>query len=798
MMLRFVVRLSLLLILLFAFLIEFVMLRSAPDVPRVEAQAGQRGGAFREVLRYGRGVPQSVHWQPGGDIILVNSISGVWLYTDTLTDLHHFPTLRDARFSPDGRWIIGKESEDEAERTAIYDAASFERVPLPEPLYQTKFSPDSAYLAGLNEHNALIVLDTQTFQPLEMRAADIETFEWSPDSAKLAVLNQAADVLIWTIGGTITTLHKGHQSGYLRWSPDSQHLLMSVRNDIIIWNNLDPSNRVDIPGSWVWEGYQVITLWHSSSAQVLAYFVYDEYTIMNHYDARTGKLKTETLQGYFFDVKFNQDGSLLATSTGLFDPQTFERLADIMSNGIHFSPDGQYIAWSPWFSKEIWITEIASGESVTSLTGAFLEDGMGLSVVWSPDSRKIVSSDASGLIVVWDVTTSSEIARLTAFVGSHQVIYSDDRLVAVSDRIGNVRIWDYKTGAPISTLTGHQAKVSQMVWQPGGHMLATITSGFMSHPYPPDSGVVRVWDTGTGRLTETLEFEVSQGGIALVNSIVWRPDGEFLAYTNSYPHIYTWAANGRRQAYLNDFFDMGVGHPYIHWIPEADVVWSSYYKGMSAWRISTKQLLIRTGWESYKWQAETGRLYITSTIQQQGSSVCSTSVTLYFDPKISFPTITRRSITELTVLSEIDIPIFTCDPIRVWNNGGTHLAITDGKQVQVWDVEMRKPVLSHWYRGVEDFVWSPEDSQLGLRKTGNVVQIIDLATHRLLLTVKNLVGWSPKGAMVVTFENCISTLWAVATGQSLLTVRGNIAAWSADETSFAVLNDGIVTLWARE
>ncbi|MEO8612502.1 MAG: hypothetical protein ABI690_31690, partial [Chloroflexota bacterium] len=53
--------------------------------------AAAQDDTFHQVLSYGRGVPQSVYWQPDGDKILVNAITGAWLYSgDDLSDITHF------------------------------------------------------------------------------------------------------------------------------------------------------------------------------------------------------------------------------------------------------------------------------------------------------------------------------------------------------------------------------------------------------------------------------------------------------------------------------------------------------------------------------------------------------------------------------------------------------------------------------------------------------------------------------------------------------------------------------------
>lgn len=58
-------------------------------------------------IRIGRGVIEYAEWHPGGDYILVSTLTCAWFYTPDLQDFAHFPDVRLAIISPDGRYIIG-------------------------------------------------------------------------------------------------------------------------------------------------------------------------------------------------------------------------------------------------------------------------------------------------------------------------------------------------------------------------------------------------------------------------------------------------------------------------------------------------------------------------------------------------------------------------------------------------------------------------------------------------------------------------------------------------------------------
>ena len=66
--------------------------------------AHQLPNGFHETLRIGRGSVLDVEWHPGGEMLLVNTIIGVWLYTLALEDVAYLERCAARRFQP--RWAL--------------------------------------------------------------------------------------------------------------------------------------------------------------------------------------------------------------------------------------------------------------------------------------------------------------------------------------------------------------------------------------------------------------------------------------------------------------------------------------------------------------------------------------------------------------------------------------------------------------------------------------------------------------------------------------------------------------------
>jgi WD40 repeat protein len=81
-----------------------------------------------------------------------------------------------------------------------------------------------------------------------------------------------------------------------------------------------------------------------------------------------------------------------------------------------------------------------------------------------------------------------------------------------------VTLWDAGTGERLRDLEGHTAQVTSLVWSPDGTWLASGS----------DDGTIILWDADTGSQLQTLGAQADW-----VRNLAWSPDGTRLASANT-------------------------------------------------------------------------------------------------------------------------------------------------------------------------------------------------------------------------------------------------------------------------
>jgi WD40 repeat protein len=153
---------------------------------------------------------------------------------------------------------------------------------------------------------------------------------------------------------------------------------------------------------------------------------------------------------------------------------------------------------------------------------ALLPSGSGkvIGVAFSPDGRTLASANDDGTVGLVDVATRSRRAVLRA--GSHSVISvgwsPDGRILAggtsTTPGAGQVWMWDAGTHRRIRVLVGRGlGDILSLAFSPQGRTLAAAS----------DTGVVELWDVGTGKPRRILPLRVEPLAVA------FSPDGRVLA-----------------------------------------------------------------------------------------------------------------------------------------------------------------------------------------------------------------------------------------------------------------------------
>ena len=189
-----------------------------------------------------------------------------------------------------------------------------------------------------------------------------------------------------------------------------------------------------------------------------------------------------------------------------------------------FSPDSRVLL-SAGDSRVIRAWDVESGTMLRGFSG---HQGEIQDLEFAPDGRTFVSASADNTARVWSLETGEPLRRVHVpgvFIDAAAFTPDGTRLVTTtSSPSERIRLWDLATESTIRTFADHATFVPDLGFVRSGHL---VTAG--------DDSAVRVWDVDTGELVRTLNG-ASQGiaGMAVAPDsrtvIVGGGDGRVMAW----------------------------------------------------------------------------------------------------------------------------------------------------------------------------------------------------------------------------------------------------------------------------
>lgn len=180
------------------------------------------------------------------------------------------------------------------------------------------------------------------------------------------------------------------------------------------------------------------------------------------------------------------------------------------------------------------VLEIETGNEIAAIE---TKDWRLTPVAFLDSNRLLATTGNKGGVsdraVFWELETGRPVVDCAVDSWRGAFVSDGSRYAArTSDR--RVSVWDTASGSLLITTGRHPDEIRAIAFSPDVRMLATAGDG-AQHP-PRSNGVIKVWETATGRELATIGDD-SSGSIT---SLAFSPDGTELASGNQDGHIRFW------------------------------------------------------------------------------------------------------------------------------------------------------------------------------------------------------------------------------------------------------------------
>lgn len=235
-----------------------------------------------------------------------------------------------------------------------------------------------------------------------------------------------------------------------------------------------------------------------------------------------------------------------------------------------FSPDGQYFAVGT--SIGLWLYELPALSPIALWD---TERGMTDGVIFSPDSRRIVTSTFAEDVKIWDIQSGTCIAQMPKLDNRAicQPVFSQDgqHLVAANYGVKNrkIHVWCPYTGTKVKeTEIEHSYDVYPLCFSPDLSLLAGKNSDESSSNKGMNIGdgdSIVIWQVESGEQIANIT-----GYSDRVRKFCFSPCGRFLAAGSRHGTIHVWdVTSGRLEMTHSEY---GESDMYPYFLPKGELI----------------------------------------------------------------------------------------------------------------------------------------------------------------------------------------------------------------------------------
>jgi WD40 repeat protein len=533
----------------------------------------------------------------------------------------HTEAISNASFSPDGEYVLTASYEDKTARVWDKSGKQLTVIKHPEILNSASFSPDSKRIITVSSNPTEIspdgkkiirksnityasVWDLSGNLLMKLEHQDVVNFaRFSPNGKYILTASNDKTARIWDASGKLLLTLTGHKTGVntAYWSPDSKYILTNSNHSYlwklsgekiatfkvdknffvrdadfssdgkqILISSGDRAAIWDLTGKLLREIKNEKSLVGGVGFSSKGKRFFTENTTLERFSTsdstikiwdESGNLLTE-LKGIQRNATWSSDGKYIATA-GLDRkvriwnlsrriPKNV-RLKEIMTD-TNWSPDGKYMVTSAGKYVLLWDN---SGKLLARFKG---HSDRVTSAVFSPDTKKIISTSIDKTARIWDLSgkqlallaiNNNDLGNLSFSADGKWILtgYNTTQLRSASGQLvatveGKNSGWssDGKyfitlpekknpilrnyAGKKIAELKGHKDVNIGTAFNPDGQSIVTT-----------DGNIFRIWDKTGKKLSE---FKASNN----IYKPTFSPDGKYIMVESSENTVCLWNTSG--------------------------------------------------------------------------------------------------------------------------------------------------------------------------------------------------------------------------------------------------------------